>query len=360
LAFGYLTGRLFYGEMVHASGLWAIWCLMGALAVTPLRRVFPRQAWTAWLLPRRRYLGVAAFAYAALHAAVYVLRLDLPRIIAEALEAGLRRLRAQPRAGLEAASPRGLRRGRIELRALDPGRVRSDGRVCARPPASGDSVSPARSVASTAIQSAPLEFAGWRTACALREEVPAFHEPMSTRTNTILVAAVIAAGAVFAQPHAATDPQSQLVARIDELRTASGPTTPELIGPLHVLGMLYQETEQHALAIVALEEARHVTRVNRGLSSIDEALLLKQQIRSEDALGFQQRAWDHELDMLTIASRTTAPRFSARSAPESTPRSSISAAITPEPVPAMTRRATSCAPQIRTTDATGASAMRSG
>jgi sulfoxide reductase heme-binding subunit YedZ len=90
LAFGYLTGRLFYGEMVHASGDWAIWYLMAALAVTPLHRLFPRQAWTAWLLPRRRYLGVAVFAYAALHAAIYVLRLgDLPRILAEALEAGL-------------------------------------------------------------------------------------------------------------------------------------------------------------------------------------------------------------------------------------------------------------------------------
>jgi methionine sulfoxide reductase heme-binding subunit len=90
LAFGYLTGRLFYGEMVHASGEWAIWCLMGALAVTPLHRLFPRHAWTAWLLPRRRYLGVATFAYAALHAIVYVLRQgELPRILAEALEAGL-------------------------------------------------------------------------------------------------------------------------------------------------------------------------------------------------------------------------------------------------------------------------------
>jgi sulfoxide reductase heme-binding subunit YedZ len=90
LAFTYLTGRTFYGEMVHASGDWAVWCLMAALAVSPLRSLFPRRAWTAWLLPRRRYLGVAAFAYALLHAAVYVLRLgDLPRILAEALEAGL-------------------------------------------------------------------------------------------------------------------------------------------------------------------------------------------------------------------------------------------------------------------------------
>jgi hypothetical protein len=125
---------------------------------------------------------------------------------------------------------------------------------------------------------------------------------VSTRRNTILVAAVIACGAVLAQPApAATDPQSQLVEQIDKLRTESGATSPELIAPLHVLGLLYQETDQHALAIVALEEARYVTRVQHGLSSVDEALLLKQQIRSEDALRNTERAWDLEQDMLTIA-----------------------------------------------------------
>lgn len=124
---------------------------------------------------------------------------------------------------------------------------------------------------------------------------------MGTRTNTLLVAAV-ASGVVFAQPRPATpDPQLQLVTQIDELRTTRGPTTPELIAPLHVLGMLYQETEQHALAIVALEEARHVTRVHHGLSSIDEALLLRQQVRSEKALADLELAWDHQEDMLTIA-----------------------------------------------------------
>ena len=33
LAFSYLTGHSFYGEMVQASGEWAIWCLMATLAV---------------------------------------------------------------------------------------------------------------------------------------------------------------------------------------------------------------------------------------------------------------------------------------------------------------------------------------
>jgi sulfoxide reductase heme-binding subunit YedZ len=90
LAVGYAAGWLFYGEVVHASGEWAMRLLLAALAVTPLRRIFPRHAWTAWLLPRRRYFGVAAFAYMILHAVVYVQRLaDWPRIRAEAAEAGL-------------------------------------------------------------------------------------------------------------------------------------------------------------------------------------------------------------------------------------------------------------------------------
>ena len=90
LAFGYASERVFYGELIHASGDWSVWALMLALAVTPLRRWFPRQSWTAWLVPRRRYFGVAAFAYALLHAAVYVIRQgDLPKILAEALDAGI-------------------------------------------------------------------------------------------------------------------------------------------------------------------------------------------------------------------------------------------------------------------------------
>ena len=90
LAVGHAAGWLFYGEVVHASGEWAMRFLLAALAVTPLRRIFPHYAWTAWLLRRRRYLGVAAFAYTVLHAAVYLQRIaDLPRILAEAAEVGL-------------------------------------------------------------------------------------------------------------------------------------------------------------------------------------------------------------------------------------------------------------------------------
>jgi hypothetical protein len=127
---------------------------------------------------------------------------------------------------------------------------------------------------------------------------------MSTRANTILVAAFLAAGVVGAQPQSAptsTDREEQLLEHIADLRAEGGPTPAGLIEPLRALALLYEEGGDHAPAIVALEEARYVTRVHQGLSSADEALLLRQQIRSEKALGNNQRVWDLEQNMVTIA-----------------------------------------------------------
>ncbi|ANU06507.1 ferric reductase-like transmembrane domain-containing protein [Paraurantiacibacter namhicola] len=63
-----------YGNAVADSGDWAAWLLMAAMAVTPLRLMTGRAAWTGWLLKRRRDLGVASFAYAALHLGIYLWR----------------------------------------------------------------------------------------------------------------------------------------------------------------------------------------------------------------------------------------------------------------------------------------------
>ncbi|MEW4448526.1 ferric reductase-like transmembrane domain-containing protein [Qipengyuania sp. JC766] len=61
-----------YGHAIKDSGKWAAWLLMATLAVTPVRLVFRRAKWTAWLMRRRRDLGVGSFAYAAGHLAVYL------------------------------------------------------------------------------------------------------------------------------------------------------------------------------------------------------------------------------------------------------------------------------------------------
>ena len=60
------------------------------MAVTPLQLMFPGRGWVRWLLQRRRYLGVAAFGYAAFHTAVYLARTGVfGDILADAAEPGL-------------------------------------------------------------------------------------------------------------------------------------------------------------------------------------------------------------------------------------------------------------------------------
>lgn len=56
----------------HWTGLWALRLLLAALAVTPLRRLF---GWHA-LVVHRRTLGLASFAYATAHLAIWAI-LDL-------------------------------------------------------------------------------------------------------------------------------------------------------------------------------------------------------------------------------------------------------------------------------------------
>ena len=71
IAFAYLAGRLEpmpISQALQQCGLWAIRLLLISLAVTPLRRLFH---W-ARLVQARRMIGVAAFAYAAAHFALYV------------------------------------------------------------------------------------------------------------------------------------------------------------------------------------------------------------------------------------------------------------------------------------------------
>jgi tetratricopeptide (TPR) repeat protein len=129
---------------------------------------------------------------------------------------------------------------------------------------------------------------------------------MSARTLSVVVAAaaVAVSGTAFAQPEleiASIDPEDQFLERITELQSGGGRAPAASLEPLRALALFYQEEGSHALAIAALEEARHVTRVHQGLSSVDEALLLKQQIRSEEAFGNHERVWNLEQDMLTIA-----------------------------------------------------------
>lgn len=71
---GYATGRLYYGEVVHLTGDLSVKLLIVAMAATPLLLWFPARAVPRWLARNRRYIGVASFAYAAVHTGVYLER----------------------------------------------------------------------------------------------------------------------------------------------------------------------------------------------------------------------------------------------------------------------------------------------
>ena len=85
-----LMGGTSYHRLLHPTGEFAARFMILAMMITPLRMLFPRQRWLLWLQRRRRYLGVAAFGYAILHAIFYVLDLGtLSKIAADALELGI-------------------------------------------------------------------------------------------------------------------------------------------------------------------------------------------------------------------------------------------------------------------------------
>lgn len=74
----FLWGAKSWGLLLDQSGEWGVRLLIATLAVTPLR-ILMKQAglgphWPMWLMKRRRELGLAAFLYAALHVATYLVR----------------------------------------------------------------------------------------------------------------------------------------------------------------------------------------------------------------------------------------------------------------------------------------------
>jgi hypothetical protein len=110
-------------------------------------------------------------------------------------------------------------------------------------------------------------------------------------------------GISFSQPEfdlASTEAELQAVETIDEIASRTGPNSVELIEPLTNLGLLYLAAEDYAFAIAAFERAREVVRVNLGLSSFEEAQLLRQIVTTERARDNHAGAWDREQVLLAL------------------------------------------------------------
>lgn len=68
----YLDGGLFYGEVVHFTGVFSVRLMIVAMAASPLLLMFPARALPRWLMRNRRYFGIASFAYALAHTVFYL------------------------------------------------------------------------------------------------------------------------------------------------------------------------------------------------------------------------------------------------------------------------------------------------
>ncbi len=78
------AGQVHAADLLHGSGEMSARLVIVALALTPLRLAFPNAGWLAWLRRYRRDVGVAAFGYAALHTALYLVDMQtLSNILAE-------------------------------------------------------------------------------------------------------------------------------------------------------------------------------------------------------------------------------------------------------------------------------------
>ena len=97
--------------------------------------------------------------------------------------------------------------------------------------------------------------------------------------------------------------EQQLVQRIAEAQATDGPYSVDSIDPLSALAELYEGSGDHDLALATLDQALQIIRVNHGLYSLDQAPLLRESLRADEAGGDAEAAWNVEQNMLALARR---------------------------------------------------------
>lgn len=116
--------------------------------------------------------------------------------------------------------------------------------------------------------------------------------------------------AVVAAPHAALpqsapslptdDAFSSVADEIQGIESSQGINSADLIRPLTTLGLFLREQGDIGPAVAVIERARHLVRVNYGLTSFEEAPLLRQLVQIEERKGNAAAAWDLEQQLIDL------------------------------------------------------------
>ena len=70
------SGRADLEGLLHPTGEFAARFMILAMIISPLRLMFPKAKFWMWMMRRRRYFGVAAFFYAAVHTVFYIVDMN--------------------------------------------------------------------------------------------------------------------------------------------------------------------------------------------------------------------------------------------------------------------------------------------
>src|SRR5262245_14589957 len=100
-----------------------------------------------------------------------------------------------------------------------------------------------------------------------------------------------------------TDDKQRIAQEIAAAQEQGGPQSAELIKPLTELAEIYEEEGERAYALAALEEARHVVRVNYGLYTLEQVPLIEQALANQQALGQVAMVQALEEELHDLASR---------------------------------------------------------
>ncbi|CTQ59112.1 sulfite oxidase heme-binding subunit YedZ [Roseibium album] len=76
--------------LLHPTGEFAARFMIISMIISPFRLMFPKNGFWFWMVRRRRYFGVGAFAYAAFHTVLYLIDMgSLQAVLGEFLAFGI-------------------------------------------------------------------------------------------------------------------------------------------------------------------------------------------------------------------------------------------------------------------------------
>ena len=100
-----------------------------------------------------------------------------------------------------------------------------------------------------------------------------------------------------------TEDKQRIAEEITAAQQRGGEQSAELIQPLTELAEIYEAEGERAYAAAALEEARHVVRVNYGLYTLEQVPLVEQELENQQALGQVAMVQALEEELYDLANR---------------------------------------------------------